>query len=176
MKSTDKFKETIQEYLNKRAEEDVLFAETLKKPNKNIDGCINYILQTVQKSGCSGFADSEIFGMAVHYYDEDSISNKGNVNGNMRVVVNHTIELTEEEKAAAKQKAMDLAIEEAKEEARKKLAEDIQLNDQDVDIAKQIAIQKIVEEQKEKLVQKKEKKVAKKETTEKEVQQDLFSM
>jgi hypothetical protein len=108
--------------LNKRAEEDVLFAETLKKENKNIDGCINYILQTVHKSGCNGFEDSEIFGMAVHYYDEDSINDKGNVNGNMRVVVNHTIEITEEEKAAAKAKAIEELVEQEKEKLSKKKA------------------------------------------------------
>ena len=34
--ATDQFQTIIQEYLNKRAVEDSLFAETLKKPNKNI--------------------------------------------------------------------------------------------------------------------------------------------
>ena len=38
------------------------------KPTKNIDNCITYILNQVKKSGCCGFSDDEIFGMALHYY------------------------------------------------------------------------------------------------------------
>ncbi|MBA4155059.1 PcfK-like family protein [Flavobacterium sp.] len=120
MKTTDNFKNSIQNHLNQLAEKDPLFAETLKKENKNIDGCITYILQTVQKSGCNGFEDSEIFGMAVHYYDEDSINVKGNINSNTKVVVNHVVELSEEEKAAARQKAIDDVIAQEKEKMTKK--------------------------------------------------------
>ena len=112
MKGSEKFKSTIQNYLNKRAEEDELFAATLKKENKNIDECINYIFQQVQKSGLNGFDDDEIFGMAVHYYDEDDI--KDVKSSQCRVVVNHHIELTEEEIAEAKKKAIDDVIQEAK--------------------------------------------------------------
>ncbi len=73
MKSTDEFKKTIQEYLQQRAEEDELFAAAYSKKGKNINDCITYILNTVQKSGCNGFTDPEIFSMAVHYYDENDI-------------------------------------------------------------------------------------------------------
>jgi hypothetical protein len=88
MKATDSFKNTIQDHLKNLAAKDLLFATTLNKPNKNIDDCINYIFDTVKKSGCNGFADEEIFGMAVHYYDEDDI--KPVVASKCRVVVNHT--------------------------------------------------------------------------------------
>ena len=71
MNGTESFKSTIQKYLDKRAQEDELFAETLKKENKNIDDCITYILNEVQQSGCNGFADEEIYNMVIHYYDED---------------------------------------------------------------------------------------------------------
>ena len=172
-KGTDQFKITIQKYLEKRAEDDSLFSETFKKENKSIDGCVNYILQSVQKSGCNGFADEEIFGMAVHYYDEDSIGEKGNVNAkSMNVVVNHSVELTEEDTAAAKEKAMELAIEEAKEEAKKKLSETVELSDEDLADVKQKAIEKVVLEQKEKLIQKK---ASKKVESNTEVEPDLFS-
>lgn len=73
MKATDSFKEIISEHLNGLAAKDPLFAETLKKPKKNMDDCITYILNTVKSSGKNGFADEDIFGMAVHYYDEDDI-------------------------------------------------------------------------------------------------------
>ena len=78
----------------------------------------------MQKSGCNGFSDDEIFGMAVHYYDEDDIKNVKPVNA--RVVVNHTIELTEEDKRKAKEAALkEYEAKEIKkiEEARKKKLE-----------------------------------------------------
>ena len=71
MKGTDHFKRTIQMYLEQRAEEDALFAKNYRNPAKNIDDCVTYILNYVQKSGCNGFTDGEIFGQAVHYYDEN---------------------------------------------------------------------------------------------------------
>ena len=108
MKSTDNFKKTIENHLFQQAEKDALFAETLKKPNKNIDDCINYILNTVQASGCNGFADEEIFKMAVHFYDEDDLKAGKPISCN--VVVNHSVVLTEEEKAAAKKEAFDLVV------------------------------------------------------------------
>ena len=55
MKGTEHFTRTIAEYLNQRAMTDPLFAPNLLKPNKNIEECITYILNEVQKSGCNGF-------------------------------------------------------------------------------------------------------------------------
>lgn len=69
MKTTNHFKNTIQTYLEQRAQTDALFEWTYtSKENKNIDDCCTYILNEVHKSGCNGFADDEIFSMAVHYY------------------------------------------------------------------------------------------------------------
>ena len=73
MKGTEQFTRTIAEYLNGRAMTDPLFAPNLQKPHKNIEECILYILSEVQRSGCNGFADEEIYSMAVHYYDEDDV-------------------------------------------------------------------------------------------------------
>ena len=67
------FKNSIQSYLEQRAEYDELFARSYRNPLKNIEDCITYILNYVQKSGCNGFDDDEIFGQAVHYYDETDI-------------------------------------------------------------------------------------------------------
>ena len=77
MNTTEYFKRTIQAYLEERAMEDELFAAKYDNPDKNIDDCVTYILNWVQKSGCNGFCD-----------------------------VNHHIELTEEEKAQARQEAI----------------------------------------------------------------------
>lgn len=105
MKGTEHFTRTIAEYLNQRAMADPLFAPNLQKPNKNIEECITYILNEVQKSGCNGFNDDEIYSMAVHYYDEDNIEIGKPIN--CRVAVNHVVELTEEEKAEARKKAIE---------------------------------------------------------------------
>lgn len=104
MKGTEHFTRTIAEYLNQRAATDPLFAPNLQKPNKNIEECITYILNEVQKSGCNGFDDEEIYSMAVHYYDEDDIEIGKPIN--CRVAVNHVVELTEEEKAEARKDAI----------------------------------------------------------------------
>lgn len=105
MNTTAHFKRTIQAYLEQRAAEDILFAETYRKEGKNIDDCITYILNTVKASGCNGFTDGEIYSMAVHYYDEDDIEIGNPIC--CQVCVNHTVELTEEEKAEARRKAVE---------------------------------------------------------------------
>ena len=105
MKSTEHFKRTIQAYLQQRASEDRLFAESYRKEGKNIDDCITYILNEVQRSGCNGFTDGEIYSMAVHYYDENDIEVGNPVS--CQVSVNHIVELTEEEKAEARQRAVE---------------------------------------------------------------------
>ncbi len=104
MKSTDHFKRTIQNYLEQRAAEDELFARNYRKPNKNIDDCVTYILNYVQESGCNGFSDGEIYSQAVHYYDENEIEVGDSVQ--CHVSVNHVVQLTEEEKAEARRNAI----------------------------------------------------------------------
>lgn len=104
MKSSDAFKEAIKAYLDYRAATDELFAERYANPDKNIDDCITYILNEVKNSGCNGFADDEIYSMAMHYYDEDTIDIGKPMS--CQVVVNHQIVLTEEEKAEARKQAV----------------------------------------------------------------------
>ena len=111
MKASIHFQTEIQSYLEQRAEYDELFARSYRNPLKNIEDCITYILNEVQKSGCNGFADDEIFGMAVHYYDEADIEIGKPID--CKVVVNHTVELTEEEKAEARREAIKRAESEA---------------------------------------------------------------
>lgn len=117
MKVSNHFTRTILTYLELRAESDNLFAESFAKENKNIDDCVTYILNEVQKSGCMGFADDEIYSMAVHYYDEDDIEVGKPMNS--KIVVNHVVELTEEEKEQAKQDAIQKAMNEASKTMRR---------------------------------------------------------
>ena len=58
----------------------------------------------MQKSGCNGFTDGEIFGQAVHYYDENEIEVGKPIQ--CQIAVNHVVELTAEEKAEARQNAV----------------------------------------------------------------------
>ncbi len=104
-KGTRAFNDTIKAYLETRAENDALFAVRLANPSKSVEDCVTYIINQVQKSGCNGFSDDEIFGMAVHYWEEDEIEVGNPVN--CKVVVNHTVELTEEEKEQARQEAIN---------------------------------------------------------------------
>ena len=168
MKTSNAFKETIKNYLEKRAQEDELFAETYKKENKNLEECCNYVMQCAKQGGCQGYADEEVFGWAVHYYDEDDIKNIKPVSG--KVIVNHSVELTEEDKKLAKEKAIEALIEESKIEARKNIYENIELSPEDIEEAKKQAIARVVTEQKEKMVTK----AAKKKPTAEVEQIDLF--
>lgn len=111
MKVSLPFKDAIQSYLEQRAEYDELFARSYRNPLKNIEDCMTYILNEVQKSGFSGFDDDEVFSMAVHYYDEADIEIGKPIE--CKVVVNHHVELTEEEKAQARKEAIKRAENEA---------------------------------------------------------------
>ena len=91
-------------YLEQRAAEDALFANKYENPTKTLDDCVTYILNYVQKSGSQGFSDCEIYGRAVHFYDEDEIEVGEPLD--CQVCVNHVVELTEEEKAEARQNAI----------------------------------------------------------------------
>ena len=103
-KGTQAFNETIKAYLEERAENDALFAVKFANPSKSVEDCVTYILNQVQKSGCNGFTDAEVYGMAIHYYEEKEIEVGNPIN--CKVVVNHTVELTEEEKEEARQEAI----------------------------------------------------------------------
>lgn len=104
-KGTTAFTDTIRQYLEQRAENDALFAVKFANPSKSVEDCATYIINEVRKSGCNGFADAEIYGMAVHFYEEAEIEVGEPIN--CQVVVNHAVELTEEEKAQARQDAIE---------------------------------------------------------------------
>lgn len=104
MKATEHFKQTIKTYLDERAKNDELFAVSYAKENKNMDDCVTFILNQVKKSKCMGLTDEEVYSLAVHFFDEDDIEIGNPIACN--VIVNHIVELTEEEKAQARQDAL----------------------------------------------------------------------
>lgn len=76
MKGQENFMAVIKQHLDDRAKTDKQFAKSYKKKNKSLQACCNYIISEVQKLAKSGqiaLPREQVFGMAVHYYDEDSI-------------------------------------------------------------------------------------------------------
>lgn len=67
------FQKAIKTYLDNRAKQDAQFAENYAKPNKSIVYCCNYIMRQAQKhkGQVVVLSDDEVYGLAVHYYDED---------------------------------------------------------------------------------------------------------
>lgn len=104
MKATEHFKQTIKAYLDERAKNDELFAVSYAKKNKNMDDCVTFILNQVKRSKCMGLTDEDVYSLAVHFFDEDDIEIGNSIACN--VIVNHTVELTEEEMAQARQDAL----------------------------------------------------------------------
>lgn len=116
------FKDTIQKYLQERAVEDPLFAPKFTNPNKSIDECCRYILGEARKRGTAvAMSDSEVFGMAVHYYDEENIKIE-KVSAGCFVSSSHKVELSEEEKNAAREAAIKRLAEEQYRLLKKKPA------------------------------------------------------
>lgn len=95
-KGNQSFKMAIQLYLEKKAKEDSLFAASYEKKNKSIDECCDYIIGEAKKRGGNvvAISDEEVFGMAVHYYDEDSI--KVSKQSNAKVAVSKQTEKKKE--------------------------------------------------------------------------------
>lgn len=100
----------IKEYLDSRAATDEQFAVAYAKPCKNIDECFRYILNEARKRGSSVcMTDDEVFGLAVHYFDEDdlkvpTLSTSYCTATSAKPVA--PVKLTEAEKAAAKEEAI----------------------------------------------------------------------
>lgn len=66
--------ETILAYLNENAS-DVL-AEKINAGNKTLTQCWNYIVSQAKEqatNGCACIADSEVYGWAIHFFEEDGI-------------------------------------------------------------------------------------------------------
>ena len=59
-RGTRAFNDTIKAYLEKRADNDALFAIRFANPSKSVEDCVTYILNQVKKSGSCGFIASNI--------------------------------------------------------------------------------------------------------------------
>lgn len=86
------FESTIKNFLDNYAKEDKAFAKIYAKENKSIKECCQYIYQEVrkqkpQKSQCVACSDTDVYNLALHYYDEDDIKVDG-VSENVQVTAN----------------------------------------------------------------------------------------
>lgn len=82
------FETAIKTYLDSVAEKDELFAKSYKKPNKSIKECCTFLMNEAKKAAKGGSIackDEEIYGLAMHYYDEDDID-VGSVPTNVKAV------------------------------------------------------------------------------------------
>ena len=156
LKATTPFERTIQNYLENYASQDEAFKERYNNPDKNIVECCNYIMNQVKKSGCNGFTDEEIYKMARDYYvDEISKDDTKAISGT--VVVNHTIELTEEEKVKARVEAMKRFEEECLQEERKKREEEMKAQAKAEEKARKQEEARIRKEEEKKVIEEKKK-------------------
>lgn len=129
-KENNPVKNAIKAYLDKRAQEDTLFAASYAKENKSIDECFEYIIGEVRKKGNAVYmSDDEVFGMAVHYYDEDDIKIAPLPTGEKVATGNAekpTSAISDKEKESIKAQAIKeykQQLKEAKEEKAKKREE-----------------------------------------------------
>lgn len=69
--------ERIKAYLDKRAAEDAQFAAHYPHPEKTIAGCVRYLYNHYREESkgaqCYCASDDEVFGLCVHYFEDDSI-------------------------------------------------------------------------------------------------------
>ena len=99
------FFDSMESFIMQKMDANDLFAKKVSNPKKNIEDCITYVINTIEKSRDKGWCDNDVYSLAVHYYEEDDIEVGKPIN--CRVVVNHQVELTPEEIAEMRQKAKD---------------------------------------------------------------------
>lgn len=112
---TDYFEQCISKWLEAERKKDPIFDKKVAESKKDVQGCCNFILKQVKASKQCGYADEEVYGMARHYFDEESIKDPGKQD-QCRVVVSGHVDLSESEKA----EAMAQAVRNYEAELRKK--------------------------------------------------------
>lgn len=104
MNGTEQFKVVIKAFLDNYAQKDKEFAEKYATTSRTMDDVASYIINQVKISGCAGFPDDEIYAMAIHVIDEPELEIGKPIP--CEIVVNKQVQLTEEEKAEARSKAI----------------------------------------------------------------------
>lgn len=82
------FEKIIKDYVEKFAQGDAVFASKYEKSGKDIEGCCRYIKSEARKqaqNGCAVIKDDEVFGWAVHYFDEGLTAPKDSPRAEVKV-------------------------------------------------------------------------------------------
>ena len=116
------FEKAIKAFLDDKAEKDPAFAEKYNSEKKNIADCCKFIIAEVKKS-CKGkeaaCTDEYVYGLAMHYYDEENIKVPANA-PSCSVVVPGDIKLSEADRTEAREEALRrLKEQEVQEQIRK---------------------------------------------------------
>ena len=76
------FENIIKDYIEGVCKTDEVLAGKYEKSGKDIEGCCKYIKSEAKKkakNGCAVIEDAEVFGWAIHYFDEEMTAPKEEV-------------------------------------------------------------------------------------------------
>lgn len=98
------FEDTIQAYLDKQAETDSRLAERLHTEGKNVHLCCEFIIDEARKrrnrgDHCVVMTDEEVYGLAIHFYDEDFTGSVDGDEHNTAVTVSHDTDVVSKKSA-----------------------------------------------------------------------------
>ena len=102
MKSSNAVMEVVRNYMEERCASDPILAIKYANPAKSLEKALNFVAHEEQKSGLTNMDSDSVFGLILHYYDEN-LEDVPNVN--CKIVV--AKELTDSERAEAKEQAME---------------------------------------------------------------------
>jgi len=142
------FEQTIKTFLDEKAKGDSAFAEKYSNKKKSISDCCKFIISEVKKTRRQGFADDEIYGLAIHYYDEENLDFNPKDADSCKVVVNKEIQLTEEDKRKIKEEARKKLHEEEMRKQLRKLKEEQEKEQRKKEAAEKRAAEKAAAEKK----------------------------
>lgn len=114
MKSSNAVMDVVRNYMEERCASDPILAIKYANPAKSLEKALNYVASEVQKSGLTIMDSDSVFGLILHYYDEN-LEDVPNVNCKIAVAK----ELTDTERAEAKGQAMEQYREEQLREIRR---------------------------------------------------------
>lgn len=113
-KSSNAVMDVVRNYMEERCASDPILAIKYANPAKSLEKALNYVASEVQKSGLTIMDSDSVFGLILHYYDEN-LEDVPNVNCKIAVAK----ELTDTERAEAKEQAMEQYKEEQLREIRR---------------------------------------------------------
>ncbi len=116
MKGTEQFQEVIAAYLDQRAAEDVQFAERRAEATRPIEEITRYIIQQVKASGFTAMTSEEVFGLAMTAAEESELEIGEAIP--CQVVINRA-QLTDDDRAEAKRRAMENVLKEQEAKLRR---------------------------------------------------------